>query len=60
MICVLELTVKLAFVPLNLTETAPLNPVPVTSTDIPAKPLVGVNEAIVGALLLLGTRKLWT
>ena len=60
-ICVLELIVKLlAFTPLNLTDRAPVNPVPMITTDVPAGPLVGVNETIVGTLPALGTIKLWT
>jgi len=37
-----------AVVLLNFTELAPVNAVPVKTTDVPAGPLVGVNEVIVG------------
>jgi hypothetical protein len=54
-----EATVKLALVPLNVTAVAPVNPVPVIVTLLPAGPLVGVKLVIVGggttvnALLLI-------
>ena len=48
-ICVSELTVKLAPVPLNVTELAPVNAEPVIVTDVPGGPLVGEKEEIVGA-----------
>src|SRR5262245_33554519 len=47
-ICVAESTVKLAFVPLNLTELAPVRFVPVMTTLVPTGPLVGVKLLIVG------------
>jgi hypothetical protein len=47
-ICVLESTVNVADVPLNLTADAPMKPVPMIVTDVPTVPLVGANEAIVG------------
>src|SRR5215471_6669907 len=40
-ICVGEFTVKVAFTPLNVTLVAPMNPLPVTVTFVPAGPLVG-------------------
>jgi hypothetical protein len=49
-ICVAELTAKLvAATPPNRTDVAPLNPVPVIVTTVPAFPLVGEKEVIVGA-----------
>jgi hypothetical protein len=48
-ICVAELTVKLvAAVVLNSTWVAPVRFVPVITTDVPAGPLVGENDVIVG------------
>jgi hypothetical protein len=48
-ICVPELTVKaVAAVPLNFTELAPKNPVPVTVTTVPTGPPVGEKDVIVG------------
>jgi hypothetical protein len=48
-ICVSEFTMKVvATVPLNFTELAPKNPVPVIVTRVPTGPLVGENDVIVG------------
>src|SRR5580704_11369950 len=44
-----ELTVNVAATPLNFTAVAPVNPVPVMLTDVPAAPEVGVNEVTTGA-----------
>ena len=49
LICVSELTVKLAEVPLNVTALAPVKAVPLIATDIPTGPLAGENELIEGA-----------
>src|SRR5439155_2250367 len=49
-IAVAEVTVKVALTPLNVTEVAPLNFVPLIVTLVPAGPLVGVKLAIVGGL----------
>src|SRR5438132_671870 len=46
---VLEVTVKLAVVPLKVTEVAPVKLVPLIVTPVPTGPLAGVNELIVGA-----------
>ena len=46
-IWVSEFTVKLAEAPLNLTEVAPVKPLPVSTTEVPLAPLVGVKEASV-------------
>jgi hypothetical protein len=43
-----ELSVKLAPVPLNVTLLAPVNPAPLIDTLVPVRPLVGVNELMVG------------
>jgi hypothetical protein len=48
-ICVAELTVKLAAVPLKVTELAPVSPVPVIVTPVPGGPDVGEKEVTVGA-----------
>jgi hypothetical protein len=48
-ICVAELTVKVAVVPPKLTDDAPVKLVPVMTTDVPGGPLVGANPLIVGA-----------
>ena len=37
--------------PLNFTDVAPVKPVPVMFTTVPAGPLAGVKLAIVGAVL---------
>jgi hypothetical protein len=48
---VLEFTAKpLAFLPLNFTELAPVNALPVITIDAPDGPLPGENELIVGPL----------
>jgi hypothetical protein len=47
-ICVSELTVKVAEVEPNLTAVAPVNDVPVITTIVPVGPLVGVNDVMVG------------
>lgn len=47
-ICVSRLTVKVALVPLNFTDVAPLNALPVMVTVTPVPPLVGVNPLIAG------------
>lgn len=48
-ICVAELTVKVAVVPANCTDDAPVKLAPVMTTDVPGGPLVGVNPLMVGA-----------
>jgi len=47
--CVDELTVKLAAVPLNVTDVAPVRFVPAITTVVPTGPLVGKKLVIVGA-----------
>lgn len=42
-------TVKVAAVPLNLTEVVPVKLVPVRVTEVPARPEDGVKDEIVGA-----------
>ena len=49
-ICVDELTVKLADTPLNKTAVAPVRSTPVITTDVPALPVAGENEVTVGAI----------
>src|SRR5438477_562074 len=49
-IAVSEVTVKVALIPLNVTEVAPLKFVPLIVTLVPTGPLVGVKLAIVGGL----------
>ena len=49
LIWVLETTVKVAAVVLKSTLLAPVKFVPVTVTLVPAGPLVGLNELMVGA-----------
>ena len=49
LICVSEITVKVAAVPLNFTAVAPVKPVPVMVTEAFTNPLVGEKELIVGA-----------
>jgi hypothetical protein len=52
LICVSELTVNVvAPVPLKLTPLAPVKPVPVSVTLVPAGPLVGVNDVMLGATI---------
>lgn len=46
--CASSATVNAAVVPLNLTELAPVNPVPVIVTSVATGPLGGVNPAMVG------------
>ncbi len=48
-ICVEELTVKLADTPPNFAEVAPVKFVPMIVTTVPALPLAGENEVMVGA-----------
>jgi hypothetical protein len=48
-ICVAELTVKIAVKPLNRTVVAPVRLLPVMTTDVPTGPLAGVTVVIVGA-----------
>src|SRR5205085_3758339 len=49
LICVSEFTVNVvAAVPLKLTPVAPVKPVPVRVTLVPAGPLTGVNEVMLG------------
>ena len=43
-----DVTVNVADVPLNRTADAPVKPVPVIVTEVPAVPLVGENDEIVG------------
>jgi hypothetical protein len=46
--CVSEATEKETEVPLSVTPVAPVKPVPVTVTDVPAVPLAGENDEMVG------------
>jgi hypothetical protein len=48
LICVSEIVVKAASVPLKRTLAVPVKFVPLTVTAVPTGPLVGVNEVIVG------------
>src|SRR6266581_7650194 len=48
LICVPEVTVNVAAVPLNFTLVAPVKPEPLIVTPAPTGPLVGVNELIAG------------
>ena len=48
-ICLADLTVKDAPVPLNRTAVAPVRFVPVIVTDVPTPPEAGVNDETVGA-----------
>lgn len=50
-ICVSELTVKLADSPWNVTFVVCVNPVPVIVTGVPTGPLGGENEINVGVTL---------
>src|SRR6476646_410836 len=56
--CESEPAVNDAAVPLNFTDVALLSPEPVTVTDVPTGPDVGVNELIVGATTTAVTEKL--
>jgi hypothetical protein len=47
---VAEATVKLAEIPLNATDVAPVKFVPLMTTLVPTAPLVGVKLVIVGPL----------
>jgi hypothetical protein len=49
-IAVAEVTVKLAFTPLNVTAVAPLKFVPLIVTLVPTGPLAGVKPVIVGTV----------
>jgi hypothetical protein len=55
---VADLTVKLAAVPLNLTDVAPARLVPLIVTDVPTVPLAGENDVTVGACATTVTLKL--
>jgi hypothetical protein len=61
-----ELAVKLAAVPFNLTEVAPVKPDPEIATEVPGGPLIGENPEIVGAgeeppqATLFWCRTLWS
>lgn len=48
-IWVSELSVKVAFVPLNFTVTVPVKSSPVMTTEVPTGPSAGVKDTIVGA-----------
>lgn len=48
-ICVSELTVNVDAEPLNVTDDAPVKPVPVIVTDVPGEPLDGEKPLTVGA-----------
>ena len=48
-ICVAEIRLKLAFVPLNLTEVAPVKFVPFIVTLVPGDPLAGEKLLMVGS-----------
>src|SRR5438067_6631726 len=50
-ICVAEFTVKVALVPLNFTEVAPVKFVPVIVTLVPTGPLKGAKLVMVGGLV---------
>ena len=48
-IAVSEVTVKLAALPLNVTDVAPVKFAPLIATPVPTRPLVGVKPVMVGA-----------
>jgi hypothetical protein len=48
-ISVAETIVKVALAPSNVTPLAPVKPVPLIVTNVPAEPDVAVNELTVGA-----------
>ncbi len=50
-----EPTLKLAAVPLNFTELAPVNPDPAMLTEVPLGPLAGEKELILGAAVAVVT-----
>jgi hypothetical protein len=50
-ICVAELTVNVEVTPLNFTDVAPVNPVPLMTTDVPLAPLDGVKLVNCGVTL---------
>ena len=51
LICADDTTVKLAEVPLNLTDVAPLKPLPLMVTVVPTGPLAGEKDEITGGLV---------
>ena len=51
LICADDTTVKLAEVPLNVTDVAPPKPLPLIVTVVPTEPLAGENEEITGGLV---------
>src|SRR5262245_66524282 len=55
---VLETTVKLADVPLNVTLVAPVKFVPVIVTAVPTGPLAGANDVIVGGCVTVKSPEL--
>lgn len=50
----------MAGIPLNLTAVAPVNPIPVRATGVPAAPLVGTKLEIVGAATTVKLEELVT
>src|SRR5205823_9075528 len=52
-ICVAEFTVKVAVVPLNFTDVAPMKFVPLIVTLVPTVPVVGEKLVIVGGLVTM-------
>jgi hypothetical protein len=55
-ICVAEFTVKVcATVPPKKTAVAPVKSLPVIVTDVPAGPLVGVNDVMTGIAMDIGS-----
>ena len=53
-----EITLKTALKPLKVTAVAPVNALPVSSTTVPAAPVVGLRLVIAGAAITLKTAAL--
>src|SRR6185369_13627095 len=59
LICADDTTVKVAVTPLNLTDVAPLKPLPLIVTAVPTGPLAGENEDTTGGLVTVNELALW-
>src|SRR6185369_1218018 len=59
LICADDTTVKLAEVPLNATDVAPLKPLPLMVTVVPTGPPGGENDEITGGPVTVKELVLW-